>query len=183
MKIDQMKEKHEERINTYIREITQDQIVVEPSLRSLCKMNSCGKYGTNWMCPPGVGDFEVVSTELKSCKNGAVIQMVYTLEDSYDFEGMQEGLVQLDVELDQILEKLDGQYKREDLLVLGGGSCRVCDTCTMKSGEPCRYPDKARASIEAYGVDVNPTISNIGLKYNNGPNTVSYVGMILERIH
>jgi hypothetical protein len=40
-------------------------------------------------------------------------------------------------------------------------------------------PQKALSSLEAYGVDVYQTTQNTGLKYVNGPDTVTFFGMIL----
>lgn len=36
------------------------------------------------------------------------------------------------------------------------------------------------APVEAYGIDVSKMLSACGLNYNNGQNTVSYVGLILK---
>ncbi len=33
-------------------------IVFSNELRRMCEVNFCGKYGTNWMCPPGVGTLD-----------------------------------------------------------------------------------------------------------------------------
>ena len=38
---------------------------------------------------------------------------------------------------------------------------------------------KAIASLEAYGMDVYKTACSAGLKYVNGPNTITYFGMVL----
>jgi predicted metal-binding protein len=64
-------------------------------------------------------------------------------------------------------------------LALSAGACSICETCTYPDGEPCRLPEKAMASLESYGIDVAQLIASSGLSYNNGPNTVSYVGVIL----
>ena len=40
-------------------------------------------------------------------------------------------------------------------------------------------PDKAFGALEAHGVDVAALLGRCGLKYNNGPNTVSYVVLVL----
>ena len=40
-------------------------------------------------------------------------------------------------------------------------------------------PEKAFGALEAHGVDVAALLDCCGLRYNNGPNTVSYVGVVL----
>ncbi|MHC6180562.1 DUF2284 domain-containing protein [Clostridium sp. JNZ X4-2] len=54
-----------------------------------------------------------------------------------------------------------------------------CERCTYLDGEDCRCPDRALSSVEAYGIDVISLEKDVGISYYNGPNTVSYVGLIL----
>ena len=66
-----------------------------------------------------------------------------------------------------------------ETLALSAGACSACDACTYPSGQPCRQPHKAMASLESYGIDVAALIERAGLSYTNGPDTVSYVGVLL----
>ena len=65
------------------------------------------------------------------------------------------------------------------VLHLGAGGCGVCEVCAKKTGEPCRFPDKAMPSLEAYGVNVSELARAAGMKYVNGQNTVTYFGAVL----
>ena len=47
--------------------------------------------------------------------------------------------------------------------------------------EPCRFPEKAIGSLEAYGVNVSLLAQTAGMRYINGQNTVTYFGAILCR--
>ena len=179
--IEWINEKPEEKDHIFFRKITQADIVLEPSLRDLCKSNQCGQYGTNWMCPPGVGTYEEVTEELRSCGDGILMQMIYQVQDSFDVKGWEKAFGLFDCKLQKVIDDISYYIPKNKLLILGGGSCRVCEECTMKTAEPCRYPDQAIASVEAYGVEVTPTVVNVGLKYNHGPNTVSNVAIILRR--
>lgn len=51
--------------------------------------------------------------------------------------------------------------------------------CAKVDNEPCRFPEKALSSLEAYGVNVSATVKNTEMKYINGPDTVTYFGMVL----
>ena len=62
---------------------------------------------------------------------------------------------------------------------LGAGGCGVCDTCAKRTNEPCRFPEKAMPSLEAYGVNVSELARSAGMKYINGQNTVTYFGAVL----
>ncbi|WP_242973038.1 DUF2284 domain-containing protein [Anaeromicrobium sediminis] len=159
----------------------QDDVVLEPSLREFCEANQCGQYGSNWMCPPSLGTYEELTEELRSCGNGILMQMIYQLEDSYDVEGWRKALEVFDYKLRDIANQISRHIPREELLILGAGPCRYCEICTIKNGEPCLYPNQAIASVEAYSIEVSSTIKNVGLEYNNGPNTVSTVAILLER--
>ena len=46
-------------------------------------------------------------------------------------------------------------------------------------GIPCRFPEKAIPSLEAYGINVSRLASAAEMKYINGQNTVTYFGMVL----
>ena len=139
----------------------------------------CGKYGTNWMCPPGVGAFEDLKGRVLSFAGGVVYQTIHQLEDSFDFEGMKKGAALHDANFARIAEYLAQSRDYELGLSLKAGACTVCEECAYVLNEPCRFPDKAVASLEACCIDVNGLLTAHGLAYNNGPNTVSYAGLFL----
>jgi predicted metal-binding protein len=148
------------------------------SFRDLCEMNSCGKYKTNWMCPPAVGAFEDLKNRVLKFNKGLVIQTVYQMEDSFDFEGMMNAK---DIH-EKVFRNLVRQIKEEKLLdpimPLNAGVCSWCENCTYPDRD-CIYPEEALPSIEAYGIDVTALVTACGIPYNNGQASVSYVGMIL----
>jgi predicted metal-binding protein len=147
--------------------------------RKACEQNVCGKYGTNWMCPPEVGSFEELKTQAMEFSHGLVFQTVYQLEDSFDYEGMLAGATAHDKVFQDIRQSMRGDDDLEKILGLNAGECRFCKECNCVDKEPCRFPDEAVASIESYGIDVTALVSSCGMCYNNGPNTVSYVGLML----
>ena len=65
------------------------------------------------------------------------------------------------------------------VLHLGVGGCRMCEVCAKRTGEPCRHPDLAVASLETYGVNVSKLAPAAGMKYINGKDTVTYFGAVL----
>ena len=142
----------------------------------MCKANLCGKYGTCWTCPPGVGELDALEKKIKGYKNAYVFSCKYDLEDSFDFEGMMEGQQSTRDVLSEILKKLDAAGI--SYMALGCEGCNLCEKCTYPDA-PCRFPDKAVASVEACGISVVELSKNIGIKYNNGANTVTYFCIIL----
>ncbi len=147
--------------------------------RELCEQNSCGKYGTNWMCPPEVGSFQESKSKVLKLSQGVVFQTVYQLEDSFDFDGMMKAGEVHEKIFRTILEYIQSTLGCPDVLALNVGDCKACKKCTYPDGQKCRYPDKAVASVEAYCIDVNALVTNCQIPYNNGPDTVSFVGLFL----
>ena len=80
-----------------------------------------------------------------------------------------------------LLERVRTKYHFEEILPLNAGCCRICEKCAYLDGEPCRHPDQAVSSVEAYGMNVIALEKSAGIPIYNGKNTVSYVGLILFR--
>lgn len=153
------------------------QVELDAGFRSLCESNACGKYGKCWMCPPDIGDIETLMKTIRTFDYALVYQTVGELEDSYDIEGMEEAAKKHSSLSQRLSEMLTGEpFVR--VLHLGAGGCHVCTTCVRTENHPCRYPDKAMSSLEAYGVNVSRLAAAGGMKYINGQNTVTYFGAI-----
>lgn len=147
--------------------------------KDMCAMNSCGKYNTNWMCPPAIGTIEDGIEKIRAFKEGIVIQTITQLEDSFDFEGMQEAAIRQEKVFRGLIKQIKLRFPDQTIMALGVGGCSLCTRCTYVVNLPCIHPDLALPSVEAFGIDVNNLLTVAGLKYNNGVSTVSYVGLIL----
>ncbi|MHC1694412.1 MAG: DUF2284 domain-containing protein [Eubacteriales bacterium] len=147
--------------------------------RKMCQQNLCGSYGKNYMCPPAVGELDTLIAKVRGYESCLLIQTVTPLEDSFDFEGMEKAAQLHKKVLDDISEVFRSEYGAGDFIKLGVGKCTICGECAILTGEPCRFPDEAISSVEAYGMDVRKLCEEHGLKYINGQDTVSYVGMIV----
>lgn len=161
----------------HIGEVTVSDIVFNPAFRAACTANQCGKYNTNWACPPGAGEVSALIARARRYARGLVIQSVWPLSDAFDFDGMMAGETQHNTLFRQAVAL--ARTRASGLLALSAGACSLCETCTFPHGEPCRLPDQAIASLEAYCIDVTALVDTAGLAYNHGPNTVAYVGLIL----
>lgn len=155
--------------------VNADEIVTDAGFRKMCEANTCGNYGKSYMCPPDVGEIETLMAELHTWNKALVYQTVGELEDSYDFEGMMEAGAAHNT-LMRAVRSLAEQEGFSPVLHLGAGGCRMCQVCAKKTGEPCRHPEQALASLEAYGVYVSLLAELAGMKYINGTNTVTYFG-------
>lgn len=157
--------------------ISVDQIVMSEEFREACRKNICGQWGKCWMCPPDVGDIYPLMAEIGTYRHGLWYQSIGELEDSFDIEGMGEAKhrhMLISQKLEKLVKPLLGRH-----LHLSCGGCGLCERCARRDDEPCRFPDKAMASLEAYGVNVYQTTRSTKLKYINGQNTVTYFSLVL----
>ncbi|MCL1858592.1 MAG: DUF2284 domain-containing protein [Oscillospiraceae bacterium] len=147
--------------------------------RDMCKDNLCGSYGKNYKCPPAVGEPEALKAEVLAYDAVILIQTIYPLEDSYDFEGMEDGRKIHCENINKTREYIINNISFEKMLILGAGGCDICPKCGIVENIPCRFPDKAISSVEGYCMNVADMTNSHGLKYINGENTVSYVAVFL----
>lgn len=158
--------------------INSSDVSLDRSFRAMCEANACGMYGRCYMCPPDVGDIDELMKTVSEYDFALVYQTVSDLEDSFDYEGMLEARKRA-YPLAQSLRAVFSEKKIAKTLHLAAGGCGVCGTCAKVTGEPCRSPDLAMASLEVYGVNVSELARAAGMKYINGQNTVTYFGMVL----
>ncbi|MEI6100979.1 MAG: DUF2284 domain-containing protein [Eubacteriales bacterium] len=151
------------------------EIPFSKEVRDMCAMNSCGRYNTNWQCPPGAGEVEKLEARAKSYTDALLFNAIYPLEDSYDFEGMMAAKDLFTELCSKALVAV--RESAPDSYVMGAGGCSLCEKCTYPD-QPCRFPQKAIASMEACGIDVYSTSGKFDFKYINGVNTVTYFGIV-----
>lgn len=145
-------------------------------VRGMCESNRCGLYNKTWTCPPGVGDWETLRDECRSYTHALVFTTKHVLDDDFDFEGIaNSGVVhkQLDRALAEQLKHAGIPHQ-----LYSAGGCSICERCTYPDS-PCRFPDRVHRSMEACGIDVGALARACGLRYNNGPQTVTYFSMIV----
>ena len=145
-------------------------------VRSLCESNSCRNYATSWACPPAVGTIDECRARVEHYDNALLFSKVYQVSDSFDFEGMQKGLRNFKHIVDDFAQRLQGVLS--DYLLLSNEGCGRCTRCTYPDA-PCRFPNLLHHSIEGYGFIVSELAKAAGIKYNNGPNTITYFGALI----
>ena len=136
-----------------------EKVETDASFRKLCESNVCA--------------------ELRSYRYMLVYQSIGRLEDSYDFEGMMAAGERHSTLTKAFIQITEGDRRLGRHVNLGAGGCRICPTCAKKDDLPCRHPDKAITSLEAYGVNVSRLAAAAGMKYINGQNTVTYFSGLL----
>ena len=174
-----------EQLNKIIQDLFEDgktipfsAVPFKPEVRKLCEQNMCGYYGKSWTCPPAIEPLEELMVRLSKFNHAVIVKKVYQLEDSFDWDGMKNGIKDFQSRIMKLKTKIMKACPDLHFMVLGAGACSLCETCTYEQQLPCRHPDNAIFSVEAFGIDVMEMMRENGLNYNNGKNTVTYVGTV-----
>ena len=157
--------------------IEQKDIVPNAEFRGMCEQNRCGAYGKCYMCPPDVGPIGELMARVRGYEKGLLYQTISPLEDSFDIEGMGEAKKAFTQVSQRLLDALRPVLGDQALHLTGGG-CGLCKTCAKATNEPCRHPELAMSSLEAYGIAVSELAKTCGMKYINGADTVTYFGCL-----
>lgn len=147
-----------------------------PEVRDMCAVNTCGMYGKRWSCPPGCGQISECEAKMKKYSHGILVQTVGEIEDSLDFEGIMMVKEEHDKRFNACADALRNEL--DDMLILGDGGCQKCKECTYPDS-PCRFPQKANSSMEAFGLLVNDVCKKNNVAYNYGPEKMCYTGCFL----
>ena len=145
-------------------------------VRDMCSSDKCHLYNRCWSCPPACGSIEDSVKKAKKYKRAVMVQTTAQLEDSFDIETMMSASADHKKRFSDVVELMRSRYP--NCLPMGAGGCNICKKCTYPD-EPCRFPDKAFTSMEAYGLFVSAECKKAGLEYNYGPNTLTYSSCIL----
>lgn len=144
-------------------------------VRAMCAEDKCGAYGKNWTCPPYCGTLEACAGKIQSYRRGILVQTVGQLKKTIDTRGYRRTEAQ---HLDRFHALAEAMRPvLPDALFLGAGGCRICPVCAYPA--PCRFPDKACASMEGYGLFVTQVCQDNGLAYHHGEHTITYTACIL----
>lgn len=153
--------------------ITTDKIIFSEYVVKACASNHCGKYNTCWTCPPAVGNLETLKDKYTKYKWAYVFTTLHKIEDSFDIEGMDISRTEHQKVQDIVIKALQGY----NIDWLGAGSCTICKKCTYPNF-PCRFPDEAKPSVEACGIDAVQLAKTCKIDYYNGDSTVTYFSVI-----
>jgi predicted metal-binding protein len=147
--------------------------------RKACEKNFCRRYDTNWMGPPAVGPIAELRRRVLGFAEGMLFQSTHPVESNFDMKGIEAAARVHDEVFRELVRAVRARYPAEAILPLGAGCCSMCGRCAYLDGEPCRHPDLAASSVEAYGMNVIALQKRAGLPYYFGKTTVCFVGLIL----
>ena len=144
-------------------------------VRAMCKADKCGAYGKNHTCPPACGALDLCAERMAGFQKGILVQTVGQLQKTIDTKGYRRAE---QTHLQRFAELCEAvRLCHPNALCLGTGGCRVCKVCSYP--QPCRFPQQAVSSMEAYGLFVTEVCRDNGLPYHHGEKTVTYTACIL----
>ena len=160
---------HSSPLNVSTLEFLQD-------VRDMCNAKQCDRYNTSWSCPPACASLEEMRKRVESYSGGLLVQTVGDLEDSYDWEGIMDAGKRHKENFGRMWDALAGE--NDSVLAMGAGACMICEKCTYPDN-PCRFPDRMAASMEACGLFVSKVCTDNGLAYNYGQDKIAFTSCFL----
>lgn len=153
-----------------------EELTFTERVRWICQ-TECGRYGTTWACPPGVGTVDACRT---ACLSYPDLLMISTVTEVSDIENMEETLATR-AEHERITYEVAKLVREQgcEVRVLSTESCAMCESCTYPDA-PCRHPDKMFPCVESQGILVTDLCEKYGMEFFNG-NIVTWVSLILFR--
>lgn len=141
-----------------------DRFVDIPTFLEACR--ACPNYDRTWSCPSY--DFDVTEYWNRYKTFRLLATKIVFDEDTLSKTYTQE---EIDAILENVLipekQKLSEELFRQEAEIpgsisLSAGSCRLCKNgCSKPLGQPCRFPEKMRYSVEALGGNVGLTIEKL----------------------
>ena len=152
--------------------ITTDMVVIDERVRAKCTYPKCERYGTCANCPPYAMELE----QTRKLVNHFRYAIFFKLElPTQIVAGKQtpeqaEQIRPFNNIRSEIVAKVESEafYDGYYLAVgFGGGSCKFyfCpdeDCRALKMGQSCKFPLRARASMEGVGMDVYLMATKVG---------------------
>ncbi|MFC1962230.1 DUF2284 domain-containing protein [Chloroflexota bacterium] len=161
-----------------IRELPPGLLVPEERIREFCRENRCGSFQGNYMCPPRVGSLPEIRARLRAYSRGILLQYAQPVDVQHDHDAVRRTKVAFHRKVLH-LEDLLKEAGSTNVWGLIGGSCDLCQACAARLEQPCPYPDQARTSLEALGIDVLSLLDGLGLDNHFHPRQIRWTGALL----
>lgn len=147
-------------------------------VRYICR-NDCSMYGKSWACPPGVG---TVAQCREKCLCYGQCLIICTITEVENISDLQETLATRaahEALTDQVAQLMRRQGTEP--YVLSTEACAICKTCAILEGKPCRFPERMHPCVESQGINIIPTLEDMGIPFLYGENVVTWVSLLLFR--
>lgn len=137
----------------------------------------CGKYGTNWRCPPNLPQVDYPKMMVQfDC--GMFVSVSYEFDSPESFDAVRSESSVVLHKLLLNLEKWMYRHNAPTAISFIGGSCKLCKGGCGK--ERCNNPYLSRSPLEATGVNVIKSARQYGIDIRFPPEkTLMRLGLLL----
>ena len=175
--------------------ISTDQIIIDERVRMKCLHPICQGYGSNIHCPPYVGTLDETRNLVKRYQYALFIMLRVPATELVGSQALEERTSRVSArKLNEIVSVIESAafYDGYHLAMGFSSGCKGIwcpdDVCTaIQLGGTCRHPLKARAGMDALGMDAYTMAAHVGwemypLGKSADPATVPYgtrLGLVL----
>jgi len=145
--------------------------------RKLCFENKCGKFGTNWGCPPGIGDEEECLELIKLYPKAVLLSRKFENVDVNDADKIAD----MGSGHQEICRRFANAMRHagyKEVLPLGDGGCNYCGVCSYPK-EPCKFPEQMVPSVSGFGICMDEYLNSNGIDFRFEDNVVTLYALIL----
>lgn len=143
--------------------------------RKYCAENLCGNFGASWSCPPDCGTPEEMQARLLAHGTALVLKSDHNITDYRDRAAVLAAKKAHNRAALQLADAL--RAAGVPGLMIGGGNCDLCETCTRIQGQPCVDPERMFSCLSAYCVHVRDLADAAGLEFASEPGKMSLFGL------
>ena len=144
-------------------------------IRWICE-HECPMYGKTWACPPGVGSVEECKAK---CLGYSKCLMVGTVTEAEDISDMEKTL-KTRPEHEKLTNEIRQLFRQQGVepYILSTEACAVCERCAIQDGEPCRKPERMHPCLESHGINLIPTLEEVGLEFQYGGDVITWYSLL-----
>ncbi len=150
-------------------------IVFDPSIlkkdkqvEKWCKEDKCNNYKKNYMCPP-----LFILPDISDFYWGIILQYECPKNRWKESKIKFHKII---LHIENLISKKFPQIQYYSFI---GGSCELCTPCKAVVGEKCKFPNKARPSLESAGFNVLKLLKELNLPNKFFSKKVIWTGAIL----
>ena len=144
-------------------------------IRHICK-TECPMYGKTWACPPAVGEVAECEKKCLSYDNCLLIGTICEVEDITNIAETLSTRPEHERLTNQVRDLLREQGVTP--YILSTEACDICERCAYLDGLPCRMPGKMHPCVESHGINLIPTLEQLGLEFQYGGNIVTWYSLL-----
>lgn len=151
------------------------QLEFSQRIRWICE-HECPMYGKTWACPPGVGSVEECQ---KKCLGYNKCLMVGTITETENISDMEQTL-KTRPEHEALTNEIRQLLRQQGIepYILSTEACAVCERCAILDGQPCRKPERMHPCLESHGINLIPTLEELGLEFQYGGDVITWYSLL-----